>query len=253
MSRRTITIALALVAAAGVGLALGATLFGGDDGDDGDSGAAAARKAATAGDAEPDARADRTVDTLPPPPAVPTEGLAGAALELAQAINEAAALEYHAVYRSNPPPRRPGDPPTTITVELWRRLPRARRDTTIVGSKELRTQEYRLFDRLVGCIDASAGSDFVCLDQGGKVDPSDVVLGAVKPSDGPVVAGEETVLNMRARCFSVLAPGSKPKRVCFDADGIPLLIDGGDGRLERLSVERTVSNSAFVPPKSRPG
>lgn len=249
MSRRTITIALALVAAAGVGLALGATLFGGDDGD----GDTVARTAPAAGDTEPGPMADRTVDTLPPPPAVPIEGLEGAALELAQALNEAAELEYHAVYRSNPPPKRPGDPPTTITVELWRRLPRARRDTIIAGSKELRTQEYRLFDRLVGCIDASTGSDFVCLDQGGKVDPSDVVLGAVKPSDGPVVAGDETVLNVRARCYAVLASGTESKRVCFDADGIPLLIDGGDGRLERLSVDRTVSNSAFVPPKSQPG
>jgi hypothetical protein len=250
VSRRTIAIALAVVAALGLGAVLGATLWGKAE----ESDRVTAGPAGGPADGAPaaPAKAQPTVDTLPPPPAIAGDGLEGAALELARAINAASALEYHAVYRADPPPTRPGEAPTTITVELWRQLPRARRDTAVVGAKELRTQEYRLFDRFVGCIDASAGSEFVCLEQKGKVDPSDVVLGVVKPSDGPVVASAETVLGVPARCYSVLHAGRPSKRVCFDAVGIPLVIDGGEGQLDRVSLDRTVSNAVFVPPPTRP-
>lgn len=249
MSRRTIAVALGLMAAVGLGVVLGARLWGDDRGDE----TVTARTTDPTGDRGPDVSEPPTVDTLPPPPPVPTEGLEGAALDLARAINEASALEYHAVYRADPLPSKPGAAATTITVETWRQMPRARRDTTIVGEKELRTREYRLFDRFVGCIDASAGDEFVCVERKGKVDPADVVMGAVKPSEGRVVTSDETVLGAPARCYSVLVPGKPGQRVCFDLDGIPLVIDGGEGRLDRIALDRTVSNSVFVPPESRSG
>ncbi|MGH9186533.1 MAG: hypothetical protein ACRD0U_12075 [Acidimicrobiales bacterium] len=75
-------------------------------------------------------------------------------------------------------------------------------------------------------------------------------LGAVDPTAGPVTVEDTDVAGAAARCFTVTPAGAAPLVACFDGDGVPVVIDGGGGRLERVSVEPTVDDSVFTPPPS---
>jgi hypothetical protein len=201
-----------------------------------------------------DANDPSTPDTEPadlaPPSPVPTDGLDPVALELANAINTASSLSYHAVYKGT---GSGANGPTDVTVEIWRQLPLARRDTVLAtGEGRLHTLELRLRDRLVGCIDTDDGTgepEWVCLPSAGKgVDPAEPLLGTVRPVSGAVTVRDDTVAGVPARCFTVTSADAPVAEACFDADGIPVSIDGGDGRLERVEVGRGVDPEVIVIP-----
>mgnify|MGYP000521843975 CR=1 FL=1 len=198
------------------------------------------------GDEAPDDQEDPDDEVvIAPPPSVSTDGLEGEALDLAEAINRAAGLEYHARYEGEVA----GEEETTITVEVWRRSPRARRDTTISGSQELNTLEFRLPDGLFGCIGAPPDVEFSCFESpGGSVDPSDPVLGAVDPRAGLVIAREGEFEGTRVDCWEVESIDDPTTALCVDADGIPVVIDGGDGRLLRTLLDQEIDSTDFEMP-----
>ena len=250
--RARLLVVLAVVVALGGGLGLGALLFSGDDDDDD-----AVDSSATTVD-EPDgstttagpAQGPSTPATVADLPAitVPEEGLSGPELELAQAINRAHQLTYHILLRSTDP-ERPNE------TELWRRLPLARRDARLgSGDQVLETQEYRSpEDGHIGClIDTSGTGQTTCLQAPpDSLDPAVPILGVIDPAAGPVTATDETVGGVAVRCFSQDQPDGTTNVACFDADGIPAVLDGGDGRLERVGEpERGVDDEVFVRPDS---
>lgn len=208
------------------------TTSGADDGPDG---------------TEPDDTDDTGPDTsVAPPPVVDTAGLEGDALDLAEAINRAAGLEYHARYEGT---QTNAEGTTEIAVELWRRLPNARRDTTITGSQVLRTLEFRRPDGLFGCIGAPPDVDLSCfVAPPGSVDPSDPVLGAVDPRGGLVIARAGEFEGQPVDCWEVESIDDATTTLCVDSVGIPVVIDDGSGRLLRTLLDDAIDASTFEVP-----
>lgn len=251
MNQRTGLI-VAVVVAVAVGIGLGAVLFGGDD-DSGDGDTTTAGPETTVAGGAPGASSTTAATapsfgTLPELPAttVPEEGLTGDALELAQAINRAHQLTYHILLRST-------DPESPQDTELWRRLPEARRDVRLAsGSGSLETREFRSPERgHIGClVDTSGSRQTTCVQAPpGELDPADPVLGAVDPAAGVVTASDSTLGGRPIRCFTVDVGDGLNHVACFDGDGIPAVLDGGDGRLERVGdPERGVADDVFVVP-----
>lgn len=252
-----IWIVVAVIVALGGGVGLGALLFGGDDDGDDVATDATATTASPSDDdsttttgAEQGPTAPATVTTLPPLPAttVPIEGLADANLELAEAINRAHQLTYHILLRSV-------DEDSPNETELWRRLPEARRDVRLgSGDAHLETREYRSPTLgHVGCLIDSGGlgtgGQTTCLQApSGQLDPADPVLGVVDPAAGPITASDATLGLEPIRCFTQTVDGQEHV-ACFDDDGVPAVLDGGDGRLERVGdVEQGITDDVFVPP-----
>jgi hypothetical protein len=249
--RVLVVVGVLAVAFAGLGVGL---LLGGDDGGTPESTKTTdATKTSGTDDSPGDTSTSTTVQHAAPPVTVATTGLTGDALELATAINRASGLTYHATYQGTGKDKNGSS--TQVKVEIWRQLPLARRDTTIVTNDgTLHTEELRLEDRLLGCVDRNKGDtepDFVCFPSAGKgVDPAEPVIGLGRPASGTVVARNETVGGVGARCFRVtLAVGTKVQDVCFDGDGIPVAIDGGDSRLVRSDLGRGVDPATIaIPP-----
>ena len=175
--------------------------------------------------------------TIAPPPTVSTEGLEGDALDLAVAINRAADAEYHAVYEGE---NTVEDETVTITVEVWRRLPTARRDTTISGTDALLTREFRLPNGLFGCIGSPPAVDFSCFTR-----PE---IATVDPHAGLVIARAGEFDGAPVDCWEVAAIDTDPSVLCVDADGIPVVIDGGDGRLLRTTLDDQIDANTFTLP-----
>lgn len=256
---RVVTV-LAVLAVALLGVGIGYAVGAGDD-DSNEVRAADSDPTSTettAGDGATDGATDEPGDgtteepSVAPPTEVATEGLQGAALELAVAINRAGALTYHAVYRGQHTSETGAG--SDVTVEMWRQLPLARRDTTIATTDgTLRTRELRLLDQLLGCIDTSKGDtepEWICLPSAGKgVDPAEPLLGVARPTDGTVVARDDTVEGLAARCFTVTEADSTVQEVCFDVDGIPVSIDGGDGVIVRTELGRGVDPDTIAVPE----
>jgi hypothetical protein len=256
-SRPRLLLALGAVGVLVVGLVLGLVVAGGDDGgkevrtaaDDGSSTTATDDPSTTSSTAEaPDGAKDGA--TIAPPDTVPTDGLGGDALELANAINKASLLTYRARYEGDHTNPANGKV-THTTIEIWRQLPLARRDTLVASPDgTLHTEELRLADRMLGCVDRNKGDTapaWICVPKGDDgVDPAEPLLGIARPSSGTVVARDATVAGVPARCFQVSA--SRVADVCFDGDGIPVSLDGGDGNMVRTDLSRGVDpNDIAIP------
>jgi hypothetical protein len=255
MSRRLALIGAFIIVAA-VGIGAGYALRGGDAkkaATTASSASASSSSASSSSSSAPPTSVGPTPATLAPPTTLSTAGLDGPAAELATAINKASGLTYHAVYKGTTTGK--SGTASEQTVEIWRQLPLARRDTTLVSPKgSFHTEEYRLVDKIVGCVDtamAGAGtSKFTCLPAEGKgVDPADPLIGTARPVNGAVTVRDDTIGSLTVRCFSVRATSGAVQEACFDGDGIPASIDGGDGRLVRVEVGRGVDPAVIQVPQ----
>jgi hypothetical protein len=257
-SRRTLGFVLGGLLVALLGALGGYALAGSDGSSDERVDSADASTSTTSSDDSGDDSADDGTTTtavaapIPAPEPIATDGLTGAALELAEAINRAGSLTYHAVYSGSHASS--SGSTSEVTVEIWRQLPLARRDTSIkADTGTLSTRELRLADQLLGCVDTSKGDTepaWICLPAAGKgVDPADPVLGRATPTDGAVAARDDEVAGEAARCFTVTEADGTVQEACFDLDGIPLSIDGGDGRLVRSEVGRGVDPAVVAIPE----
>jgi hypothetical protein len=262
-ARNRVLMALGAVAVALVGSVIGYTVAGDDDdeptkldasgtdsGSTTDDGGASDEGSEDDGGAD-DGASDEGPSEVPPPVPVSTDGLTGPALDLANAINNASSLTYHAVYQGSH--EDVNGAPTEITVEVWRGLPLARRDTRVkAGDGTLQTRELRLADGLFGCVDTQKGDtepEWICLpDAGQGTDAAEPVLGRARPVEGTVTVADDTVGGVPSRCYTVTGV-SKVEEVCFDADGIPTSIDGGDGAIVRTQVGRGIDPDDIVIPE----
>jgi hypothetical protein len=260
-SRSRLLLVLGAVGVLVVGLIVGLVVAGDDDGgkvrtaaDDGSSttstGDSTTSSTVAGADGPSDAGEGGGGATIAPPATVPTDGLTGDALELANAINKASLLTYRARYEGDHTNPTNGKV-THTTIEIWRQLPLARRDTLVASPDgTLHTEELRLSDRLVGCVDRNKGDtapEWICVPKGDKgVDPAEPLLGIARPSGGAVVARSATVAGVAARCFQVSA--ATVSDVCFDGDGIPVSLDGGDSNMVRTDLSRGVDpNDIAIP------
>jgi hypothetical protein len=251
--RSRLVVVAGAIAVLVAGLVIGLAVAGGDDGgkEVRTSGDDASTSSTTPDGSTTSTTAGTDGGSIAPPDTVSTDGLTGDALELAGAINKASLLTYRAKYEGDHVNAAKGTTSHT-TIEIWRQLPLARRDT-LVASPEgtLHTEELRLEDRLLGCVDRNKGDtapSWICVPKGDKgVDPAEPLLGLARPSAGTVAARDATVAGVAARCFTV--SGTKVADVCFDADGIPISLDGGDGNMVRTELDRGVDPSDIAIPE----
>lgn len=246
--RRLFPTAVLLVAVLAAGVAIGAVVFGrGNGGERVQSGASVTT-------VEPSEKTDpqRSTQAAEPSALVPLEGLEGEALALAEVINRAAGLTYHATYTGSFPGK--DGKMTNVTLDIWRRPPLGRRDTNIRGGdRQVHTAEYLTAKGTLGCLllpgRGELKSQWKCTPApADAIDPGHPVVGSVDPRAGTVVARDGVVRGIAVRCYEVKVRDVGPQEACFDADGIPAAIDGGDGRLERSELQRGVPDEVFVPP-----
>ena len=254
MRRGPVGVVAAVVVALIAGVGAGALLFGGDDdeapADDDDGVLASTTTEPSSSSTTSTSMATSTSIELGAPPTVAVEDLTGEARALGEAINRAAGLTYHAVFQGTLAARGGVGGGGQLTVEVWRRPPDARRDSTITAAdQELHTREFRLGDELIGCVRVGRDQPLQCSpNPSAEADPAAPLFGTVDPSAGQVTARDADVGGVPARCYTVLPTTGAPQEACFDNDGVPVVIDGGDGRLERSSVDTVVGDDAFVVP-----
>jgi hypothetical protein len=241
-----VLVVVAVLAAGAAGIAIGASLGGDDDGGSAD-GPAPSTTDDVVGPPAPTATSAPISASVAPPDPIATGGLDGAALELAEAYNQALQLTYHATYETDPAS---GNEP--VVVDIHRRPPLARRDTvTGAGEQALNISEYRTAENAhVGCLLSpdEGGQDLCVVAPPTGVDPANPIMGVIDPAAMDVTAEDVTVAGEAARCFYAATPAGIVAEACFDGDGIPVAIDGGDGRLVRVALERGVDDDAFVLP-----
>lgn len=241
MTRRNLLVLVLVAVALAAGVAIGVAVGGGDDDDSADGGASSTATSTTAevvGPVGPSTTTPTAGD------AVDTAGLDGAALELAEAINRARQLTYHATYEVA------GAEP--VVVDIWRRPPEARRDTvTGAAPSSLAISEYRTpAGEHIGCVlsPEEANQDLCVVAPPDGTDPADPIIGVIDPRTMSVTASDDEVGGSSVRCFRAPVEEGLTAEACFDADGIPVAIDGGDGRLVRVALERGVADEEFVLP-----
>lgn len=171
------------------------------------------------------------------------------ALEMAGAIERADSLTYHARYEGLTQTEN-GEPRSTV-IEVWKQPPLARRDTTAsAGDTTLFIQEFHTAEGLIGCLEVTLGeeSQVQCqhLGEEESVDAAAATFEAVDPQAGRVTAVDDTIDGVAVRCFRVAA--LRPQELCFDGDGIPVVVDDGVLRLERTAMDADVTDADLVPP-----
>lgn len=259
-SRRLALGALLVAALIAVGV-LAAQVFGSGDGDDGERvGGDTAASDGTSSTRDSVASSTTVGEEDDPdqgpasfgdgPPTVPVDGLDADARALAEAINQANTMTYHARYEGTGTTGN-GDA-NEVIVELWRRLPLARRDLTIIGAgQRIDSREYRTESGGIGCLDNSlAGSgDFRCTEApAGAADPAAATFGAIDPTSGSVSATDDTVDGVAVRCFQVEVDTETRPEVCFDGQGVPMVVDDGDGlRVVRTVLDDEISDDDLAP------
>ncbi|MGH9137106.1 MAG: hypothetical protein ACRD0G_08665 [Acidimicrobiales bacterium] len=203
--------------------------------------------------------ATATPETTAPPSTVPvvessstttsTGPLSDASAEFAAAIEQAGTLTYRARYEGESQAD-DGSVRTTV-VEVWRRPPLARRDTTArASSGELRVREHRTENGIVACFDLSEGNtgEYQCRSVGPdeSIDPAAPTFEAVNPAGGPVEVVDDEIAGVALVCYRVTA--LRAQEVCFDGDDIPVVVDDGALRLVRTAVDRQVTDADLAPP-----
>ncbi len=248
MGRRVVITVVVAVAALAAGVGIGAALFGGDD-SGGDSGATSTTTSGPGNFVTTTTTSAPVNGSVPPPPTVDEDDLEGEALALAQAINRAADLTYHAVFEGTTAGASGGGV-GTLRVEVWRSPPRARRDTVLgLADQTIESVEVRLEDEVVGCVRIGADAPFDCRpNPDPEADPSAPLFDSVDPRAGTVTARDDVAAGTPVRCWIVVTATGAPQEACFDEAGIPAVIDGGDGHLERTAVDTSVPDDVFTPP-----
>lgn len=257
MSRigRRAALGIVLVAVLGAGVGLGALLFGDDDGSQVDAAGGVTTTVAdggTAGSSTTSGADEPGADRPSSAPTIPVDGLSGDALEFVEALNRASGMTYHARYEGAS--QTEDGTTANVAVEVWRRLPLARRDFTIAGGgQRFASREYRTSSGILGCLDTTddGTDDFQCTDTSvGAGHPGAAAFGAVDPHGGAVTAADDTVDGVAVRCYRVTPDAGLPKEVCFDGNGIPLVVDDGEIRLVRTELDDDVTDADLAPPSS---
>ena len=174
-----------------------------------------------------------------------TVNLDTGAKELVALIAKGKAVTYHATYTAVVQS-------TTLSLELWQKPPLARRDASFTsGSSSTHTEEFKLNNELVGCIQQT-GSSWKCTNSNSGQDPSDGVIGALTQALGnrTVMAKNDTVSGRAVRCYSAAQVGPLPPvQICLTPDtGIPVLVDAGAGKITLTGVDLTVPANVFSLP-----
>ena len=133
---------------------------------------------------------------------------------------------------------------SSLRLRLLRQPPRSRHDAATGPDDEVRT--LMLETGPVRCR-RTPTQPWSCQPQSesttGEVDT--VIAGFVAQVSGAVKASSQAVNGRDGRCFT----GGNGARVCVADDGVVLLAEAGESRLELVELRHTVPEDAFAPPK----
>lgn len=178
------------------------------------------------------------------------------AKQLVQLLTAGGGLTFHASYTA-------AGPQFQTKLDLWHRPPLSRRDTdTTTAQGEFQTREVATNDKVVSCIH-SGTVPWTCTPT--AVDPTknpgDLTFGnASKFFENITLTPSTTTLSGRAAiCFTVVPSSAVPapsaaNRICTTPEGIPLLIDTGQGPITLVTLDLGPQpDSVFTPPDKAVG
>lgn len=191
-----------------------------------------------------------------PSSASPTTTTAGPAGELTRLLDRAQGLNVDARYSVTN-----GSSPSS-SAHLWRRPPLARLDTeTGSGDEARRTAQIITTSGPVGCSQTGTGPWACGPKPGLKIGDVDIVSTGIlaQLSAVRVVARDDNVAGVPARCFTVSSPEGTPPstgpgavesaEVCVTTDGVPARVVAGTTRLDLVSLDRIrPPDAVFQPP-----
>jgi hypothetical protein len=201
--------------------------------------------------APPVAVSSATTTTSPAPTTTIAAPKDPGALQLVTLLEAGSKLAFHATYEAS-------GAQFTAQLDLWHKGAQSRRDTmTTVSSGQVQTRELAVNNSDVQCVHEGT-VPWTCtttpLDP--TKNPGDLTFGnASKFFQGVVLTPSTTTLSGRpAQCFTqAVAAGSAapaaPYRFCTTPDGIPLLIDTGQGPITLTALDMTPpADSVFTTP-----
>jgi hypothetical protein len=176
------------------------------------------------------------------------------ARQLVQLLTTGAGLAFHATYEAS-------GPQFQTKLDLWHNGQLSRRDTdTTTPQGEIQTLELGLPDKDVRCVH-SGTVPWTCTPT--PIDPktsaSDLTFGnASKFFQNITLTPSTTTLNGRAAiCFTAPPSGGAAgtaNRFCTTPQGIPLLIDTGQGPITLVALDMTPpATSVFTTPQGAVG
>jgi hypothetical protein len=189
-------------------------------------------------------------------PEAPTTTIAApsdpGAQQLVSLLTAGGKLSFHATYTA-------AGPQFQTTLNFWHRPPLSRRDTdTTTAQGQFETREVALPDKVIQCIH-SGTVPWTCtptpLDP--AKNPGDLTFGnAAKFFANITLTPSTTALSGRpAMCFTAVpstggAPGpTAPNRFCTTPEGIPLVIDTGQGPITLTALDMAPpADSIFTAP-----
>ena len=173
--------------------------------------------------------------------------LSNATKDLLALLAKGKNVVYHATYSA-------AVSGSSVSIELWQKPPLARRDTVFnaSGTSSTRTEEFKLADQLVGCLQQGGGAWKCTQEPAGSQDPSDAVVSNVGQalSGRDVTEKDQTISGRPVRCYSAPAVGTlQAVEICLTADnGIPVLVDAGSGKITLDDINTQVPDSVFSLP-----
>lgn len=199
-------------------------------------------KAAPPGPASAGATPSATTSSTPP--------LTGTAAAMVALLAKGSGLSYHARYAvSSPSVAQQG---ATVVLELWRRPPQVRQDTTVTAKGK--TSETAAFQNASGVTQCTrqGTADFACklTSSSGLSSPADLAAAAAKELTGAdVTQKHDTVAGHAGTCFEIAAAGATTE-ICVDDEGIPLRISAAGTSMVLQVLDHSFASGVFTPPEA---
>jgi hypothetical protein len=136
------------------------------------------------------------------------------------------------------------------TLEIWRRPPRTRQDTTIAldGAPSRTSATFTLPSGNTTC-ERSGTEAWSCQKGGGgEPAPSEFIDQITAQLKGvPVTATTERIDARQARCFAMTVAG-EAVRFCLTNAGLPVLVDSQEGTMRLIGTDNDIPEAVFAPP-----
>lgn len=169
--------------------------------------------------------------------------------ELLDLLDSARSLTFNARYAA-----RSDDPEVStanLTVEIWRKPPYVRQDTTTVeGRLQTQTATIGRPEDVVHCTkDEATAWSCRSRPRAEAAGFDDLLTKAQAQVTGAVVKRSSQRIEGRpSSCYDVGRPGGGSSQLCVDDGGVPVRMSSFAGRLELTSLQTKVSDSVFTPP-----
>jgi hypothetical protein len=174
----------------------------------------------------------------------PSSSVNKEAAELITLLSHGRGVTFHARYRAvTAQSAASGE---SVLLDLWRRPPAEREDTTItVSGRTEKASGFLLKSGVVVCRQTSG--TWTCREVSGvQTSTAETLVASItrQVAGRNVSARDDTIGGHKVRCFT-LELDTGPGEICVTTDGIPVRISAGDSRFELTELTTSVSDAIF--------